>query len=209
MNWRLTVCLMAFAGGFAAFAQQGSAGDAAAKAAIEVARAEVVRRLNVSPNAVEVVSATPHTWPNSGLGCAKPGEQTAQVLRSGYVVLFKTPKGTQRVHATDQYAVICEVTTRLRSPTALGLPLEDLNDKLEKARADLSARIGAPLDQIRIANVTTVEWPDSSMDCPVAGETIVAQRTKGHRLALRYKDRLYTYHASGDRVRACPAIEND
>ena len=209
MNLRFAVCLATLACGSATFAQQSSATDAAAKAAIDLARAELVRQLNLSPSAVEVMSATPQTWPNSGLGCAKPGEQTAQVMRSGYAVLFRTPQGNKRVHATDKYAVICDVATMLRNPAALGLPLKDLNDKMEKARADLSTRIGAPLDQIRIANVTTMEWPDSSMECPVPGETVAAQRTKGHRLALRYKDRIYTYHAAGERVRACPAIEND
>jgi hypothetical protein len=191
-----------------AAAQDNGAGDAAkVKAATELARKQLASELQLDVATIEALSTEPQTWPDSSLGCGKPGTMAAQVITSGYEVLLKTPRGNYRVHTADNNVVVCGAATLWRNPRNPQVPLKELNDKIEWARADLATKLKAPQNQIRTMRFAATEWPDSSMDCAVASEQIVKKATKGYRIALNYSGRIYTYHTDMDRVRACPAIE--
>jgi hypothetical protein len=131
----------------------------------------------------------------------------AQVITNGYEVVLKTTRGNYRVHAAGKYAVVCGTATQWRSQRSVGLPLKELNGKIDIARADLASKLNATQNQILTMTFVATDWPDSSMDCAVASEQITKKLTKGYRIALNYAGRIYTYHTDMDRVRACPAIE--
>jgi hypothetical protein len=185
---------------------QDNVAGAEAKVAEGFARDRLAKELAIDVSGIEVVSSDPKTWPNSGLGCGRPGTQSLQVMTPGYEFVLKTAKGTYRVHATQKFAVVCGGATEWRNPRNVGLPLKNINAKMDAARADLAAQLNVPINEIRTQNFAPAEWPDNSMDCVVAGEELVRQSTKGYRIALRYRGRVYTYHTDLDRVRACPAI---
>jgi hypothetical protein len=210
MNSKCLSILSVFAGsialGWATCASaQDSRGQDGAKVAIALARDKLATELALDPAAIEVVSSEPKTWPNSSLGCGKPGTQSLQVVTSGHAVVLKSPKGTYRVHVSEKQAVLCE-GTEWRNPRSVGLPLRNLNVKMDAARADLAAKLQVPAAEIRTQNFVATEWADTSMDCAIPGEAVIKQVTKGYRIALRYRGRVYTYHTDLDRVRPCPAI---
>ncbi len=184
----------------------GAADTTKAKAATELARNQLARELQMDVANIEALTTEPHTWPDSSLGCGKPGAMAAQVITSGYAVLLKTPRGNYRVHTSDQYAVICGAATQWRNlnrPGArgVGLPLKNLNRQIDLAREDLSKKLTAPPKEIQTLSFVLAEWPDSSMECVVAGEDIAKQITKGYRIALQYAGRAYTYHTDLNRFR--------
>jgi hypothetical protein len=209
MTKQILVCAMVSLGfDLSAHAQNNDAADAA-KAPVALARKTLAARLNIDAASLEVISSTPQTWPDSSLGCGKPGSAAAQVLTPGYAIVLKAPAGNYRVHATEKYAVICDSETPLRNPRNVGLSVKGLNEKIEVARTDLAQKLGAPLAEIRVANLAPTDWPDSSMDCAIADEPVSKKPIKGYRVALRYQGRIYTYHTDLDRVRACPPVETN
>jgi len=190
--------------------QDNDTSDAAkVKAASELARTALAQELKIDVATMSVIATEPQTWPDSSLGCGKPGAQAAQVMTSGYEILLKTPRGSYRVHSTANHAVVCGAATQWRSHHGAITQFKSLDDKIDAARADLAKKLGAPLNEIRTMTFMQVEWPDNSMDCSVNGEQVVKQSTHGYRIALRYGGRTYTYHTDLDRVRACPAIETN
>jgi hypothetical protein len=185
----------------------GTIDAAKVAAATELARNQLAHELQIDIAGIEALSTAAHTWPDSSLGCGKPGAMASQVMTPGYEVTLKSEKGNYRVHATDKYAVVCGAATQWRNPHAIGAQLKNLNIKIDEARVDLAKLLSAPLNEIHTENFVQSEWRDSSMDCVLAGEQIIKEPAKGYRIALRYAGRIYTYHTDLNRVRACPAIE--
>lgn len=188
--------------------------DAKAKAANELARSTLARDLQLDTADIEAIATEPQTWSDSSMGCGKPGSLAAQVITSGYAVTLKTPRGNYRVHASNNSAIVCGLATQFRSLTrpggrGVGLPLRNINQQIQLARADLAKKIGAPESAIVTETFVLTEWPDSTMECEIAGEQITKQLTKGYRIVLNHRGRVYTYNTDLTRVRACPAIEAD
>jgi hypothetical protein len=196
-------------GTMSAALSQDNGADDAAKAATEIARTALAKELSVEAGAIDVISSEPHTWPDSSLGCGKRGSQAAQVLTSGYEVIFKTTHGNYRVHATAKYAVVCGMATQWSKPRGIGIPLKDLNPMIIRAREDLAKKLNVPEADIATLNYEQANWLDTSMDCKVAGEVVEKRATKGYRIALRQAGRVYIYHTDLNRVRPCPAIESN
>jgi hypothetical protein len=184
--------------------------------ATELARRQLASELQLDDAAiqdeVEVVSSEAQTWPDSSLGCGKRGSVAMQVITNGYAFLFKTPRGDYRVHATDTFAVVCGPTTAWRddsqSPRQSSVQIKRLDEKIETARVDLARRLNVDPTLIRTLRFDATEWRDSSMECAVADEITRDVPTKGYRIALSYRGRVYAYHTDLERVRACPDIES-
>jgi hypothetical protein len=195
--------------------QSRNASDAQNTAAL-LAKTQLASELQLAVADIETLSSESQTWPDSSLGCGKPGTMAAQVLSEGYAVILKTARGTYRVHVAGSNAVNCGPATQWQSRSITrggnaqrepGAPIRNLNEMIDKARTDLAAKLGVPESQVRMMNFSPKQWPDSSLGCPVVGETITQQSQRGYVIALRKAERTYTYHTDLTRVRACPAIE--
>jgi hypothetical protein len=204
-----------FAVSLAADPQDSGTTDATkVKTATTLARNQLASELQLEVTSIEALSAEQQTWSDSSLGCGKPGTMAAQVITPGYAVILKTPRGNYRVHVAEKYAVICGPATQFRNLNrpggrGVGLPLKNLNQQIDLARADLAKKLPAPVKDIETLTFVLTEWPDTAMECVVAGEQIDKKITQGYRIVLQYAGRNYTYHTDLKRVRACPAIEVD
>ena len=54
--------------------------------AIQLAQADLARRLNVSTAAIQVLEAKAVTWRDGSLGCPQPGMMYTQALVDGYFI---------------------------------------------------------------------------------------------------------------------------
>jgi hypothetical protein len=92
---------------------------------------------------------------------------------------------------------------------APNVPVRNLDEMIEKARADLAMRLGGNPAEITLAGWKSVELPARVLRCEAekgnAGEPVVA----GYRIVLVYKARDYTYHSDTKSVTACPKIAAD
>lgn len=174
--------------------------------AIDVAKSKITKELKIQPEELQLVSVEPHTWSNSGLGCAASGNMKAQVMTPGYIITFKNSNKQIVVHATEKYAVRCDHDIPLRNAHTVGVPLRNLNEMIDKAKSDLAEKLRVQPSTIRTLRFIPAEWPDTSMECVISGESIEQKVTRGYRIALNHSGRTYVYHTDMNRVRACPAI---
>lgn len=74
-----------------------------------------------------------------------------------------------------------------------------LADLVEKMRADLHGRSHISLAEIEVAQVTAVDWRDSSLGCPQPGMRYLMVITPGYEVVLLANGRSFTYHTNGTR----------
>jgi hypothetical protein len=80
-----------------------------ASKAVNQARADLATRLNVPIYLVQLVSAEEINWPNTGLGCPKPGMMYAQVITPGFKLTFQVDDQLYTYHGDyTGYAFLCE-----------------------------------------------------------------------------------------------------
>lgn len=66
---------------------------------VDVAVADLARRLNVDAGAITVVDARPMVWPDGGLGCPQPGMIYPQVQRDGALIRLRAQGREFAYHA--------------------------------------------------------------------------------------------------------------
>jgi hypothetical protein len=62
--------------------------DPASQALVAKARADLQRRLSVPPAEIVLIEFKAVVWPDSGLGCPRPGMVYTQVQRDGVLIRF-------------------------------------------------------------------------------------------------------------------------
>ncbi len=158
---------------------------------------------------LEVLSVAAIDWRDSSLGCPKPDRSYMQVITPGHYAILRHRGQSYRVHMANGRAFVCERagdeagTEKLPVPM-LALPLEQLQTL---ARADLARRLGVPVEQISLARTQSAMWPDTSLGCPVAGQSYEPAQSKGQVFEFTYRGRAYTYHTDLRRVFPCPPLE--
>jgi hypothetical protein len=86
-----------------------------------------------------------------------------------------------------------EMTPSLPTPADAGL-----QNLIEKIKTDLANRQAVAVDQILLAEITEVEWSDSSLDCPEPGMEYLQVITPGYRIVLQVNNQVYEYHSNRD-----------
>jgi hypothetical protein len=71
------------------------------------------------------------------------------------------------------------------------------------ARRSLAAKLSMPVERIKIASVSPVEWRDSSLGCPERGMMYTQVLTSGYKVTLRDGDREHVVHVAGTHVVFC------
>lgn len=74
--------------------------------AVRLAKEDLARRLEVSPEAIEVLSVEAVDWPDTSLGCPQPGMMYAQVITPGFRVLLKAEGESYEYHAARATQVV-------------------------------------------------------------------------------------------------------
>ena len=69
------------------------------QAVIDQARTDLVGRLGVTEDAIELVEAQTVRWPDSSLGCPEPGKYYLQALRPGTRVVLRAAGRLYHYHA--------------------------------------------------------------------------------------------------------------
>jgi hypothetical protein len=73
------------------------------------------------------------------------------------------------------------------------------------AQRRIAQDLGLPVRRVRIVEVTPFIWTDTSLGCPVPGETYTALTVDGYRIVLSAGDQEYIFHTDFDRALPCVA----
>ena len=92
-------------------------------------------------------------------------------------------------------------------PAEAHVPLRNLNEMIEKARADLATRLHGKVAEITVAGWKSVNLPARVLHCEVTQGDEGEATVPGYRIVLVFRARDYTYHSDTHTVTACPRIE--
>lgn len=76
------------------------------------------------------------------------------------------------------------------------------------AQRRVASQLGLAARRVRVVEVTAYEWTDSSLGCPVSGQTYVPVEVVGYRIVLSAGDSEYIFHTDADQILPC-AAENE
>jgi hypothetical protein len=133
--------------------------------AVVAAAENLAAGLDLPADEIVVLAVEEVTWPNSGLGCPKPGMMYAQVLTPGYRVTLQA--GSQAaIYHTDRSEVRAPAVVRCDPGQESDAGLRMLSgDALDQIRMDMETRF----EGAQLSLVTTRVAPVSSLDCSMAG----------------------------------------
>jgi hypothetical protein len=76
---------------------------------VELAKADLAKRLNIAPDTIDLVSATAVQWRDSSLGCPVEGQAYLTVITPGYLIKLEANGKTYEYHTgRNQQIVTCE-----------------------------------------------------------------------------------------------------
>jgi len=190
--------LLAFLGG--AMAESGPAGR---DEAVQLAKRTLSAALAVRESEIRLDEAVAVEWPDASLGCPDPDMAYAQVIMPGYRVTLRAGQKRHVVHVAGDRVVVCPANAGEASPKQPEAPSEGADSVFRRARRDLVARLDVPEAEVQTRSVKTTTWPDTSLGCPVAGQTYEQRPTKGYVIELKHRGKIYRYHADTTRFVAC------
>jgi len=214
-------CALAISGCSSAAEMQAAGGDASPAATVPaqdaaahqptVARAREALREAGAADAQDarLISVDPAQWNDSSLGCPRPRTSYLQVITSGHVVRFATATGPKEVHVAGDAAVVCDQQP-IGSPKRPYYPVRAaaLESVVTRARQDLAAKLGKPLDDVKLINALPFTWEDGTFRCGGSAANDPA-RISGYKLRLMSGTESYVYHTDSKSVFACPPIETE
>ena len=95
---------------------------------VEKSKADLSKRLEVSPDTIRIAEAQAVTWPDGSLGCPQPGQVYAQVLTPGYWIVLEADDKQYPYH-TDETGqlVLCIKDPSVDRGTNEPLPVIPVN----------------------------------------------------------------------------------
>lgn len=144
-------------------------------------------------------------WPNSSIGCPKPGVAYLDVITPGHKITLRAGGQIYVAHEAKGRAFICHQSKALGGVT----PQLELvfGQQMLVAQKDLAARLGVATTEIRAVSGEERAWESAALDCPEPDVTYPAVKVAGWVLTLRHGKRDFTYHTDLRRTIPCPAIE--
>ncbi len=166
---------------------------------LEQAVHDLTVRLGISADDIELVSITTEEMPAGDLCPGVPAKGTAQPggLVLGKEVVLRVGSETYTYRVVGKRVALCgpSASGEEPAPPAASLP-EGSEVALERALADLAARLNVDKSAIQVAGVEKRMWSDASLGCPQPGMMYAQVITPGFLIRLIAEGKTYTYHTS-------------
>lgn len=177
-------------------------------AEVTLVKQDLAQRLNIAVDQIRIVSVRAVDWPDTSLGCPKPDMAYAEVITPGFEIILEANGQEYAYHTGGGDYVLCEGQQPVEAPTApvtsAGMDLSpEATLLVEKAKQDLSTRVGISPRDIAVKSVEAVQWRDGSLGCPQPGMGYITVITPGYLIRLEAQGQAYEYHTSLDTVVWC------
>ena len=170
------------------------------------ASADLAAKLSVDEKDIQLSGMSAVTWPDASLGCPEPDKVYSAALTPGYQVVLEFA-GKSYVYHTDrgQAMIYCE-GQKLNFPKVW-----DEDATVQRARLDLSHRLGIPIDEITVSTVLGQEFSAQAFQCQKVKERITRDENPavifGKAILLVAGGQKYLYHADGQQVIFCRVLK--
>ncbi|MBN1313432.1 MAG: hypothetical protein JXB30_18640 [Anaerolineae bacterium] len=170
---------------------------------VQKATEELAKALNISPSSVKMVGIPlPVQWEDSSLGCPLEGQTYAPVVTPGYLIILEAGGNTYKIH-TDLGDVVIICTNPTKDLGNMTVPDPIVAEFISEVKEDLASRLNVSVESVVVVSSEAVDWPDSSLGCPKAGEDYDQVLVPGYRIVLAVEDRYYEYHTDVHRWKFC------
>jgi hypothetical protein len=158
--------------------------------------------LGVPVDSITIISILPVEWNDTSLGCPAEGQAYLQVITPGYLIMLGANGQTYQAHTDlNGTAIICRESG---DPIGQGTVRDPIvAEFIMQAIALLAEQEGVPGDQVVLVRSEAVDWPDSSLGCPQAGEAYLDVITPGYRIVLAIGEDYYEFHTDQQRMILC------
>lgn len=169
---------------------------------VEQAQADLAEQLQVNPEAIHLESARAVQWPDSSLGCPKPGMNYLMVVTPGYLIKLEVDGQIYEYHGDEEKVSYCKDP---KPPMGDKIQSEEqiMAGLVEAAVRDLVQEKGITLNKIEVVQAHAVQWPDASLGCPQPGKMYAQVVTPGYQIILAADGQEYDYHANQRDVFLC------
>ncbi|MBZ0294432.1 MAG: hypothetical protein K8L99_17850 [Anaerolineae bacterium] len=178
-----------------------------ARGVVELSIADLAAQLEVQPTAIELVRLGSAVWSSADLGCGDGRATPTNDLTIGGFRLTLAYEGDFYEYHTNLHTAVrqCDdeqsVTGRNeallieRDPVAAELVL--------LAQSQLARQLDLATQRIRIVDITSYTWPDSSLGCPLEDQTYTTIDIPGYRILLEAGDNTYLFHSDSEQLLPC------
>lgn len=175
------------------------------------AKAAVVDRTGARAQDVVVDAVEHREWPDSSMGCAKPGQAYLQVITPGYQVVLSWAGQRFDLRVADGGRVVMCSGPGVRSlrGTPMAFDKATLGQAQAAARADLASNLGIAEDEVEFLGVRRRSFPDNTLGCRGSVDTVIPGPVSAYVFTLRARGKPYTYHSDLERTFACPPFSAD
>ncbi len=163
--------------------------------------------LQIAKDGIQVDTIRAVDWPDSSVGCPKPGRAYLQVITPGHKVTLRADGQIYVVHEANNSAFVCEQTKPYAGISPKGVLVFDR--QMLDARRDLASRLGVPETEIKPMAAQEQTWDDAGLGCPEPGKSYPPGKVTGWVLKLGHAAREFTYHTDLHRTIPCPAISGE
>lgn len=164
--------------------------------------------LSIPASEITLVSVESKEFADPSLGCPAPGMSYAQVITPGHRVIVEAEGRRFDVRVSGSSGKICRKPVDKIVPDRSGEPppgpTSPVTSKVERARADLAARLDVAANDIAVLDVRPYIPGTVVSGCrPECGN---ASDGCGIVIGLYYDGRRYDYHAHRDGAVPCPEL---
>lgn len=161
--------------------------------------------LKVDPDEIQLVGLDAMTWMTVDLGCGIQNLPGADLHIDGFRVLLKVGDTTYEYH-TDKERLFrrCESGLAAQTPSSALIEIDPVAAELVAlAQRRVAQELDVSARRVLLVEVVAITWPDSSLGCPLTGQTYIPAELEGYRIVLAVGDRQYTFHSDTEHLIAC------
>ncbi|MGH8250187.1 MAG: hypothetical protein ACREVI_05745 [Steroidobacteraceae bacterium] len=160
--------------------------------------------LGIARDRISVDTVRAVEWPDSSVGCPKPGQAYLQVITPGHKITLRAEDRIHVVHEANGRAQVCRNTKAFAGLN----PQRELvfGKQMMDARKDLAALLGVAESEIKPQSAEQHTWEDAGLGCPESGVAYPPGKVNGWVMKLRHGSRDYSYHTDLQRSIPCPSI---
>lgn len=163
----------------------------------------LAQKIDADRKDIQLIHLARFNWPDSALGCPKPGMMYTQAIVPGHLALLKHGVRQYRVHLGNGRGLVCNL---MQIPLKLDQVILDNLRKM--ATEDLANKLGISVEHITVVEDQNRVWPDSNFGCASISDPSEPKSIRGHLIKMEYKGRIFEYRTSRSRVKSCPPIQS-
>ena len=160
-------------------------------------------RANTTLNNIEFLQISEINWIDP-FSCESDETSSLNEGVAGYHLWLLVDNLVYRYQSDQQSAQFCEEINALDTiPEILVLVDPIASELLTLAQRRVADTLNISIRRIEIITLETAQWEDTSLGCPVGGQTYTPVTANGYRIVLLAGGDLYTFHTSFSHIVLC------